>query len=492
MSTSALTKFGQRAKDRLKNQAPTPTTLWRYRLRGWWKQLPHKLLRKTSLAELVEAQVHARTEALFRQANYDALTHLPNRNYFTTTLEQTIKRAEADDVAFALLFLDLDGFKPVNDTYGHAAGDELLRLVSARLVASVREDDFVARLGGDEFVILLRDLVDEEIIQTISKRLIHEVSRPYWVDGHAVQVSTSVGIAEFPSDGKTAVQLMERADQALYAAKHRGRKQFCFYRDVAAEPDVAPDHLQARFEVDAEHQKFAPWFRPVVAMEDHRCTHVRMNVRWQEAPIDNPWYEGWQTLLARSQWGMSMGLWMVETAAWHVAQWASAERACSVPLDITLLLQDGIAELLVERVARFGVAPQQLILAVEVDTVHKLDLKAVEVVRALKAAGFVIQLRGFGSRTIEPALLMQLEVDQVAINWREVQQLSDSEEKRQRWLEGLIKWGHTLGATVLLEDLEERHQILRLKKLGVDAVEGPAIEEYLPADAIGQYLARGA
>ncbi|HID00108.1 MAG TPA: GGDEF domain-containing protein, partial [Piscirickettsiaceae bacterium] len=186
-------------------------TLWRHRLQGWLRQLPRWLMHKTSLSALVEAQVKARTEQLFRQANYDALTHLPNRAFFMQTMENTFKQAEHTQTPFALLFLDLDGFKPVNDTFGHSAGDELLRMVAARLIASIRDDDFVARLGGDEFVILLRNVVDREIIETISKRLIQEISRPYWVDGRTVHISTSVGISEHPHDGKTAAQLIENA-----------------------------------------------------------------------------------------------------------------------------------------------------------------------------------------------------------------------------------------------------------------------------------------
>lgn len=275
--------------------------LWRYKLKGWMRKLPEWVLRKASLSQLVEAQVRARTQDLFRQAHYDALTHLPNRAYFMETVERTLKTAEAAENNFALLFLDLNGFKPVNDTYGHGAGDELLRLVAARLVSSVRDYDFVARLGGDEFVILLRDVVDDEIIETISKRIIQEVSRAYWVDGRVVHVSTSIGITEYPRDGKTVNQLMERADQALYVAKHRGRKQFCFYKQVETTPEVASDKLQTRFEVDVEHQKFDIYFRPMVQLNDNGCMGAHLDVCWRDTPIDTPWYAHWQHLLQRSQ-----------------------------------------------------------------------------------------------------------------------------------------------------------------------------------------------
>ncbi|MDX1351678.1 MAG: GGDEF domain-containing protein, partial [Thiomicrorhabdus sp.] len=138
------------------------------------------------IAEIVEKQVQMRTRELFRQANYDDLTHLPNRTYFNATAEQLVLKAQEAQTEFGLLFLDLDGFKAVNDSFGHQAGDELLRNVSARLISATREGDIVSRLGGDEFVILLADIFDKETVEVVCQRIINEVSRPYWINGNDV------------------------------------------------------------------------------------------------------------------------------------------------------------------------------------------------------------------------------------------------------------------------------------------------------------------
>jgi len=466
-------------------------TLWRHRLQGWLRQLPRWLMHKTSLSALVEAQVKARTEQLFRQANYDALTHLPNRAFFMQTMENTFKQAEHTQTPFALLFLDLDGFKPVNDTFGHSAGDELLRMVAARLIASIRDDDFVARLGGDEFVILLRNVVDREIIETISKRLIQEISRPYWVDGRTVHISTSVGISEHPHDGKTAAQLIENADQALYAAKRQGRKQFCFYQSIQQMPEVAPDRLQSRFEVDVAHHKLTPYFRPITDLRHGRCIGARLNLRWQNAPIDSPWYEAWQQLLHRSQWSLSVGLWMIESAAYYRSQWGQlpTDFFISAPLDMSLLLEDDPAELLIQRIKPYGVPPAQIELRIELDSVYKLDQKAIHSTRSLHQSGFRLRFSGLGRQSLDLSLLSQTAVHAIALDGRWVQQQLNQAEGI-RWVRALIAMAAGIDAQAHVDEIADKTQGQLLSRLGVHSGEGPVWTSYLTDKAFAAYLAQ--
>ena len=480
-SSPAVLHFRQAEKQR--------KALWRYRLQGWLRQLPAWILRKTSLSELVEAQVQARTEQLFRQAHFDALTHLPNRAYFMQTLEQALKQAEVANRPFALLYLDLDGFKPVNDTYGHGAGDELLRLVAARLASSVRDDDFVARLGGDEFIILLRDTVNREVIETISKRIIQEVSRPYWVNGHTVQISTSVGISEYPEDATTVSRLIERADQALYAAKRRGRKQFCFYREAQQLPDVAPDRLQSRFEVDVEQHRLALHFRPLMALQTRQCLGARLNVHWQGAPIDPAWYEDWRHLLQRSQWSISVGLWMIDAAAYYRSQWHHLPNDfyISVPLERALFLEEDLNALLIQRLSPYGISPQQLELRIDLDTLYKLDQKAIQNTRILHESGFRLRFTGLGACSLEPHLLSHAPIKAIALDGRWVQQQLDQPQGK-RWVHALIALASGLQASVHVEDIQNGHQHQLLMSYGAHSGEGAYWQNYLTDKAFWAYL----
>ncbi len=473
----------RRAQNIARLKAGKTPHLWRYRLKGWLRQFPAWILKKLSLSHWVEAQVQARTQELFRQAHYDALTHLPNRAYFMETVEHTLKTAEKETNNFALLFLDLDGFKPVNDMYGHGAGDELLRLVAARLVSSVRDYDFAARLGGDEFVILLRDVVDDEIIETISKRIIQEVSQAYWVDGKAVHVSTSIGITEYPQDGKTVNQLLERADQALYVAKRRGRKQFCFYRQAETIPEAMPDKLQTRFEVDVEHQKFDIYFRPIVRLSDHVCRGAQLDVRWRDAPLASPWYKDWQQLLHRSQWSISMALWMIDSAAYYCAQWGKPDKvfSVSVPLDQSLLLEEHVATLLMQRLTRYSVSPAQLQLRIELESLYRLDQKAVQALNSLHEAGFEIILSGVGAAQLDLALLSRISLDGIALEGEWIQAQWQCSEGL-RWVQGVIAMARGLGVRIHVEQIAHADQSAWLSDMGVETAEGLSFYPPMPAD----------
>ena len=168
-------------------------------------------------------------ERLQYLAYHDALTGLPNRLMLTSELDNAIKRAKRHDQMLALLFLDLDGFKAVNDTKGHLAGDELLRLVAERLAATVREADLLARLGGDEFVVLLEDLTGPDHAAAVAIKIMNAFTRPFELHEDVVTLSASIGISLFPLDARSSADLMNLADAAMYLAKKEGEARFCFY-----------------------------------------------------------------------------------------------------------------------------------------------------------------------------------------------------------------------------------------------------------------------
>lgn len=173
-------------------------------------------------------------ERLYHLANHDPLTGLPNRGYGQACLEQTLARARQRNSRFAVLYLDLDRFKLINDTLGHQAGDELLQAVASRLKGHLREKDLLARLGGDEFMVLLED-VDSLCAAAYAERLIDALSPPFQIEGHEVRVATSVGVAHFPDDGSDIETLMRNADAASYYAKSQGTNSYCLYTpDLAA------------------------------------------------------------------------------------------------------------------------------------------------------------------------------------------------------------------------------------------------------------------
>ncbi|NNM69978.1 MAG: diguanylate cyclase [Gallionella sp.] len=163
-------------------------------------------------------------------AYHDVLTGLPNRTLFNDRVQQAISQAKRDKTEFSLLFVDLDGFKEVNDTHGHAAGDQLLKMVAERLRACVREGDTVARLGGDEFIVLLRDLSADQGLRNVARKIIEHIARPYELDACSVNITASIGISRYPGDAVLAEKLMSCADEAMYSAKHAGKNGYAMWR----------------------------------------------------------------------------------------------------------------------------------------------------------------------------------------------------------------------------------------------------------------------
>ncbi|OAN50651.1 response regulator [Paramagnetospirillum marisnigri] len=169
-------------------------------------------------------------EKVWRQANFDVLTGLPNRSLFLDRLGQAVKAARRDKTRFALLFVDLDGFKAVNDTFGHAVGDLLLQAAATRLLLSVRSSDTVARLSGDEFVVILHDVESRDEVGLVAGKAVGRLAEPYDLDGHAVSVQASIGVALYPDDAEDAAMLIRLADRAMYTVKGSGKNNFAFHQ----------------------------------------------------------------------------------------------------------------------------------------------------------------------------------------------------------------------------------------------------------------------
>ena len=182
-------------------------------------------------------------EELRHLAHYDSLTGLPNRKLFLDVLQHTINNFRFHDNILAVMFIDLDSFKPVNDRYGHAIGDELLIAVADRLRLSVRKSDTIARLGGDEFLVLLADMNDLDIIAQLANKIVNRLASPYMFDSNRIEISASIGISIFPENGRSAEQIIKAADAAMYLAKAKGKNRYEFFCDMADKSKVISQEI---------------------------------------------------------------------------------------------------------------------------------------------------------------------------------------------------------------------------------------------------------
>jgi diguanylate cyclase (GGDEF)-like protein/PAS domain S-box-containing protein len=234
----------------------------------------------SDISEMKDAQ-----HQIWQQANYDGLTGLPNRNMFHDRLEQEIRRAHRGGTQLALLFLDLDHFKEVNDSLGHDMGDMLLQQTAVRLRDSVRESDTIARLGGDEFIIILNDLTETTVVGDIAQKVIDKLAAPFMLTIHPVYVSVSIGITLYPDDGDTAETLLKNSDQAMYTAKKEGRNRYYYFTPAMQEQVNRRAHIISELRQALTSKQFHVVYQPMVQLGTGRIAKAEALIRWQH-PVE--------------------------------------------------------------------------------------------------------------------------------------------------------------------------------------------------------------
>lgn len=424
------------------------------------------------IAEMVENQVQMRTRELFRQANYDALTHLPNRSYFNSTLEQLVMKAQEAKTEFGVLFLDLDGFKAVNDTLGHQTGDELLRNVSARLISAVREGDIVSRYGGDEFVVLLADVTDKELIESVSQRIIQEVSRPYWINSQDVEISTSIGIARYPLDGKTSTELVEHADQALYVSKHSGRHTYRFYDEIVHKTRVPKHVLVNRLHDAVISGQIEAAFEPQIDLTSGLIVGASITAKWHDSEADTPYLASWIDMLNESQSAYAVGAWLLDSGLFYLKQWQEYNDAMmvSIPMVDALWQQQDLVSMLNERFANYGISASQVQLEFSIQALSNNE-NLHEVLNALAAADYQITLSEVGKSPLDLASLAQLNLQELKLN-REWLQSTMLSSKGIKWVRALVQMAKSLDLCVIATGVLSNEQAQQYQKMGCSMAQG--------------------
>ncbi len=418
-----------------------------------------------AIEEMVEAQVQLRTRELFRQANYDGLTHLPNRAYFHSTLDELVKNSKDTSTEFTLLFLDLDGFKNINDTLGHHAGDELLRNVSARLISAVREGDIVSRLGGDEFVILLAGLSDREMTEKICNRIVFEVSRPYWIDKNDVAISTSIGVARYPEDAKSSAELVENSDKALYVSKASGRSTFSFYADVVEQAEHQQVDASLALKAAIAAGEIEACFEPQIDLASQKIVGASVSALWHHESVENPYLSGWMELLDQSGWASSVGTWLIDSGLFYLQQWQQVndELVISVPVMESIWQTENMVEFMNHRLANFNVKTSQVQLEFSLQAITEAGLQ--NTLQKLSEAGYQITLTEVGKVPLDIAQLMNLNVQEIKLDRVWLQDALQT-ESGQKWVKAVVQMAKTLDVCVIATGIENLTQARVLHDMG--------------------------
>ncbi len=424
-------------------------------------------------------------------AHHDALTGLPNRLSFVQQLEQRTASHRAGDAQIALLFIDLDHFKRVNDSLGHLAGDLLLKTVTARILSCLRGDDLVARFGGDEFMVMIAGVTDRAVIEQVAGKLLTAIEAPLDVAGRPISVSPSIGVALFPEHGRTPDELIQHADAAMYLAKSRGRANVQFFDRTLATAAYDALVVESELAQALEAQAFELHYQPQLNASTGRLVGVEALIRWRHPSRGLLLPEHFVPVAEERRLMLPIGQWVLREALRCVKRWR-ADLGLAVPVSVNLStvqfqqhgFVEGLARLLEEEQVRGDWLELELTERMLMDELD--DVKA-SLVR-LKALGIRLAVDDFGTGYSSLGHLKELPIDKVKIDGsfvHDVPQRADA----CAIVRAIVQLGHSLELVVIAEGVETEAQRDFLRQLGCDELQGLLVGEPLPATAFEAWAA---
>ncbi|QYF92707.1 EAL domain-containing protein [Massilia sp. PAMC28688] len=423
---------------------------------------------------------------LEHQANHDALTRLPNRNLFNDRLDQAIAFAGRYGQALWVVFIDLDNFKLVNDTLGHAMGDRLLQTVSARLSQRLRQSDTVARLGGDEFMLLLMDHQEPRLTEAVIAELLQSVSAPVRLDDHELTLTCSIGVSVYPKDGSTGAELLKHADMAMYQAKGAGRNQQKFYAaemdEKLSERALIEKHLRhavARGELVLHYQ-------PRVHLHTGRVTGVEALVRWQHPELGMVPPGRFIAIAEETGIIVEIGHWVLGEACRQAVRWLAAglpPMHMAVNVSARQFRKAGFASDVAASLAASGMAPALLELEITESMMMDNVEEAVQTLVELKRSGVKLSIDDFGTGYSSLSSLRHFPLDFLKIDQSFVRDML-SDRNGEAIVRSIIALGHSLNFEIIAEGVETAPQLEYLRASGCDEMQGYFYSRPLAAPAL--------
>jgi diguanylate cyclase (GGDEF)-like protein/PAS domain S-box-containing protein len=413
-------------------------------------------------------------EQIEYQAYHDSLTGLPNRLLFRDRLTIALAHARRLETPVAVMFLDLDRFKVVNDTLGHSLGDELLRIVAERLRSELREGDTIARMGGDEFTVLLGDLKDADFAAAIAQKLLDVVAQPIRLQGHDLYLTTSIGLALFPTDGETAEALLQSADSAMYRAKDLGRNAFQMCSAAMNTRAVERLSVENALRHAVDRGELAIHYQPIVMLESGDVAGMEALLRWNRPGHGLVPPAQFIEIAEETRLILPIGEWVLREACKRAVQWqsaADAPRRVSVNLSPRQFQQSNLLEIVGQALAESGLPADALELEITESTAMLNTERTMATLADLRALGVHIALDDFGTGHSSLNYLRRFPIDRVKIDREFVQGIEESASDRAI-IAAIVTMAHGLNMAVTAEGVETEPQATFLRDQHCEEVQG--------------------
>ncbi|GGA44767.1 putative bifunctional diguanylate cyclase/phosphodiesterase [Dyella nitratireducens] len=440
---------------------------------------------------LLTGSVTELNDQIVRMANHDALTDLPNRRALVERIETVVHNAKRAHETFAVLFLDIDGFKTVNDSLGHSTGDEVLKAFSLRLQQCVREGDTVARLGGDEFVVLMENVTSPHEVQDVAQSVLDRMGRGHWRDEQPIQAVPSIGIALFPRDGETADILLKNADAAMYEAKRAGRATWRFFEASMNAAAMRTLQIQNAIRVALDEGYFSLRFQPKFSSTTRELVGAEALIRLNHPELGLLLPSEFIPDAERSGQIVPIGQWVVREACRQIRHWqALGLPAIKVAVNLSprQMAQPDLIETMVDILRAENIPCEQIMFEITEAVAMHDAAKTTEMVQAFQHAGFEIAIDDFGTGYSSLAYLERFRVKQLKIDRFFTSGLDAQGHEGRAIVSAIIALAHSLNMEVVAEGVETPSQLSELQIMACDQMQGYLLAKPMTADAFGTLL----
>lgn len=437
------------------------------------------------------SDIKANEEALLRLANADAVTSLPNRHWLMNYLPTAVEMARSGNTSLALLFIDLDDFKNINDTLGHAAGDQLLQAAAARLKSIIRPQDSIVRLGGDEFILVLDHVESDSDVSRVADRIVRSLGEPFLLSDHSNHlVHASIGISMFPQDGDDGETLLKHADIAMYAAKANGKGRYQFFQPKLAESLVTRLNREQALRLAIENDEFVLYYQPRVDTFTGELRSMEALVRWVDP--ERGLVPPLEFIPVAEETGLvvRLGELVIKKACAQLAQW-KADNLPVVPVSINVsprqINKGKLSPLFASHMAHFGIDPSLIEIEITESCMVGEDPSVNDELAAIEALGTKVLVDDFGTGYSSLSQLKRLDMDGLKVDRAFTSQLGNGKED-EAVFRAILSMAHALEMTVVAEGVETYEQLRILQRLSCNEIQGYLISHPVPAGEVPSML----
>ncbi len=428
-------------------------------------------------------------EKIIWQANYDALTRLPNRSLFLDRLTQAIQHAKRETSLCALLFIDLDKFKDVNDTLGHDVGDQLLIAVAERLSGCIRKIDTASRLGGDEFTIILQEISSTHDAAGVAVHIIKKLEEVFHIGQHEILISASIGITVYPDDASTSTQMLSNADMSMYQAKEAGRNTYRFYTEEMNREMKTRLQLEKDMRNALNQNQFVLEYQPIIDSQSNRVVHAEALVRWQHPELGRIAPDKFIPLAEETGFIIKLGEWVLRTAINQIDLWfKDGLQPFSVAVNISSrqLESDILSKLLTELLAETPLPEKTLTLEMTESLLIENSTRSNNSLENFKQLGINLSIDDFGTGYSSLSYLKQFPVDILKIDKSFIHDITQDKDDAIL-TQAIINLAHNFNLQVIAEGVETIRQLNFLKQNHCDMIQGYYYSKPLNAEDFYQY-----